>query len=86
MVPSVIPGMIQSMVMMRELPGARSVAFWVIGLYGFTTAPRWIGSKLRGKRDRSRTKNGECQHMEKMVVYGDQRWKHGDLTNFYMVI
>lgn len=35
--PMIICGMIQSMVMMRELPGARSVAFWVIGLYGFTT-------------------------------------------------
>eukprot|EP00438_Fugacium_kawagutii_P005359 Skav207096 [mRNA] locus=scaffold2123:25752:29784:+ [translate_table: standard] len=30
-------GMIQSMVMMRELPGARSVALWVISLYAFTT-------------------------------------------------
>ena len=37
---AIIPGMIQSMVMMRQLPGARQVAFWVIGLYGFTTAPR----------------------------------------------
>eukprot|EP00435_Cladocopium_sp_Y103_P011610 s1705_g3.t1 len=35
--PMIMCGMIQSMVMMRELPGARHVAFWVIGLYGVTT-------------------------------------------------
>ena len=33
--------MIHSMVMMRELPGARHVAIWVISLYGFTTVP-WL--------------------------------------------
>lgn len=35
--PMIICGMIQSMVMMRELPGAKAVACWVIALYGFTT-------------------------------------------------
>mmetsp|Transcript_33209 Transcript_33209/g.76700 ORF Transcript_33209/g.76700 Transcript_33209/m.76700 type:complete len:454 (-) Transcript_33209:25-1386(-) len=35
--PMIFCGMIHSMVMMRELPAARSAVFWVIGLYTATT-------------------------------------------------
>lgn len=35
--PMIVCGMIQSMAMMRELPGARKVAIWVIALYASTT-------------------------------------------------
>lgn len=35
--PLIACGMVQSMALMRELPGARDVAAWLLCLYGFTT-------------------------------------------------